>query len=176
MLELSLASGDPLLELQPLREHPAHWVVRRGHPLDRGRDATLAEVVQHRIALATRMPPRILEPLLRERQVGARQRNGIDALTCPDVAMNVRLALRLDLVTALPLALVRTELADGALVAIGHEPWMKTQFGIARPRRSGAAAAAAFAEVLAQVDARFPDDPVPASTPARRPTRTTRSR
>jgi DNA-binding transcriptional LysR family regulator len=176
VLELSLASGDPLLELQPLREHPAHWVVRRGHPLDRGHDATLTEIVRHRIALPTRMPPRILEPLLRHREPGAVHRNRIDALTCPDVAMNVRLALRLDLVTALPLALVRPELAAGTLVAIGHEPWMKTQYGIARPRRAGAPAAAAFAEVLTQVDARFADDAAPDTPPRRRAVSASRHR
>lgn len=176
VLELSLASGDPLLDLQALREHPAHWVVRRGHPLDRGHDATLAEVLRHRLVLPTRIPPRLLEPLLRNRQVGARARNGIGALTCPDIAMNVRLTRRLDLVTALPLALVRPELTDGTLVAIGHEPWMKTQFGIARPRRSGAPAAAAFAEVLTEVDARFPDVQAPTAQTPRRTGRTTRSR
>jgi hypothetical protein len=46
-------------------------------------------------------------------------------------------------------------------VAIGREPWMRTQFGIALPRRLRSSAATAFAEVLAEVDARFADDPSP---------------
>jgi DNA-binding transcriptional LysR family regulator len=159
VLELSLALDDPLLETQRLREHAAHWVVRRGHPLDRGRDATLAEILEHRTVAPTRMPPRILEPLLRARRgAGA---GFLPSLVHPDLKMNVRLAIALDLVAALPLRLVRDELAAGTLVAIGHEPWMRTQFGIALPRRQRSSAAMAFAEVLAEVDAHFSDDPSP---------------
>jgi DNA-binding transcriptional LysR family regulator len=146
-------------------------VVRRGHPLDRGRDATLAEVVRHRVALPTRMPPRILEPLLRHREGGQAASTQISALTCPDLAVTLRLVRKLDLVTAVPLALVRKEIAEGSLVVIGHEPWMKTQYGIAWPRKARTPAAAAFAEVLTQVDARFPDEAPPERGTPRRKTR-----
>jgi len=178
VLELSLAVDDPLLETQRLREHPAHWVVRRGHPLDRGRDAGLAEIVEHRIVAATRMPPRVLEPLLRARGANGASTNQVPWLVHPDLMMNVRLAKALDLITALPLRLVRDELAAGTLVAIGHEPWMRTQFGIAFPRRPRSSAATAFAEVLAEVDARFEDEPSKGGSPALRgvagPARTAR--
>jgi len=164
VLELSLALDDPLLQTQQLREHAAHWVVCRGHPLDRGRDATLAEILEHRTVAPTRMPPRILEPLLRARRgAGA---GFLPSLIHPDLMMNVRLAIALDLVAALPLRLVRDELAAGTLVTIGHEPWMRTQFGIALPRRQRSSAATAFAEVLAEVDARFADETAPDGSPA----------
>jgi DNA-binding transcriptional LysR family regulator len=143
-------------------------VVRRHHALDRGHEPTLAEVMRHRVALPTRMPPRVLEPLLRERPGGRLSPGDLGALTCPDVAMMVRLALRLDFVTAVPLALVRRELEEGTLVAIGHEPWMRTQYGLAWPKRARPPAAAAFAEILTQVDERFPDLVPPAGTGARR--------
>lgn len=166
VLELSLATDDPLLETRPLREHAAHWLVRRGHPLDRGRDATLSEITDHRIVAATRMPPRVLEPLLRARRADGAGARHFPSIVHPDLMMNVRLAKALDLVTALPLRLVRDELAAGTLVAIGREPWMRTQFGIALPRRLRSSAATAFAEVLAEVDARFADEPSPPGPPA----------
>lgn len=166
VLELSLATDDPLLETQPLREHAAHWLVRRGHPLDRGRDATLAEIIDHRIVAASRMPPRVLEPLLRARRADGAGTRQIPSLVHPDLMMNVRLAKELGLVTALPLRMVRDELAAGTLVAIGREPWMRTQFGIAIPRRVRSSAATAFAEVLAEVDARFADEPTRDGSPA----------
>jgi DNA-binding transcriptional LysR family regulator len=165
VLELSLATDDPLLETQPLREHALHWVVGRGHPLDRGRDATLAEIIDHRTVAASRMPPRILEPLLRARRADGAGTRQIPWLVHPDLMMNVRLAKELGLVTALPLRLVQDELAAGTLVAIGHEPWMRTQFGIALPRRLRSSAATAFAEVLAEVDARFLNEPSPQVSP-----------
>lgn len=167
VLELSLATDDPLLQTQPLREHPAHWVVRRGHPLDRGRDATLAEVIEHRIVTASRLPPRILEPLLRARRAGGAGALHVPSIVHPDLMMNARLAKELGLVTALPLRLVRDELAAGTLVAIGREPWMRTQYGIAFPQRPRSSAATAFAEVLAEVDARFADEPSLDGPPAR---------
>jgi hypothetical protein len=46
--------------------------------------------------------------------------------------------------------------ASGALVSVGREPWMHTQFGIVRPlRREQSPIASMFAEAVTEADAQF---------------------
>jgi DNA-binding transcriptional LysR family regulator len=156
VMETSLLADDPALEVRPLRTHEAHWVVRRGHPLDRGRDATMAEVVEHACAVPARLPPRVLEQILRARGRAAAARTPTVALQCADIGLLLRLAARVDVAVPVPLLLARPWLEAGTLVAIGREPWMVTQFGIVRPRqRPVNPIAARVAEALVQADAEF---------------------
>lgn len=156
VMETSLSEDDATLEVTPLFPHEAHWVVRRGHPLDTGAPASLADVLRHRLAMPARLPPRVLEPLMRQRPGGRASANGLATLTCPDVALALRLIRQLDLVMPMPRLLVAEALLAGELAAVGREPWMHTQYGVVRPRRrEQPRAASMLAEALVQADRQF---------------------
>lgn len=156
VMETSLSEDDATVEVTPLLPHEAHWVVRRGHPLDTGTAVSLADVLRHRLVMPTRLPPRVLEPLMRHRPGGRASANGLAALTCPDVALALRLMRQLDLVMPVPRLLVAEPLLAGELAAVGREPWMHTQYGVLRPRRrEQPRAASMLAEALVQADRQF---------------------
>ena len=159
VFETSLTEDDPTLEVRRLQEHRGHWVVRRGHPLARGRDAALAEVLKYPLAFPTRFPPRALEPMLRHRPAGGPSGNQLATLLCADLRLLLRLVARSDFVTGTAPLLVRAELEAGTLVSVGSEPWMTSRYGIHRPRqREHSPFAAMLSEAFAEADAQFAAD------------------
>lgn len=156
VFETSLTEDDPTLEVRRLLEHQGQWVARRGHPLDRGRDPALAEILAYPVAFPTRFPPRILEPMLRQRPAGGPPGNQLASLLCPDLRLLLRLVARTDYVTVTAPLLVRAELEAGTLVRLGGEPWMTSRYGIHRARqRDHNPFATMLAEAFAEADAQF---------------------
>lgn len=132
---------------------PAHLFVRAGHPLSSRGALTMRDVLDHPFVQISRLPPRVLKPVL---EVRSRTLSGtatsqlpFPALECPTVPLGAAAVLGSNAVMLATLAMVARELAAGTIVPILHEPWMHTDWSIMRLRRrtSGPTATAFIAEL-----------------------------
>jgi DNA-binding transcriptional LysR family regulator len=136
--EVSLLGREADLEVLPLpTRHQTHFFARAGHPLARRRPIPTAELFAWPFVTPSRMPPRVLDPLLTE------QRNAIarglpvrlwPSIECTNLATMKRIVADSNTISASILASIAVELKSGRFVLLGTEPWLYLQYGIASLR------------------------------------------
>jgi DNA-binding transcriptional LysR family regulator len=128
--------------------------VRAGHPLTATPDPGLAQILSFPLVLTGRLPPRILDPLLRQSPPLGAPLKAMPAIAVESLAMMKAVVASSDAVALLTLSAIASELAGRRLVALAHvEPWVHTQYGIVRLRqRSLSPTARIFLDHVRQVD------------------------
>jgi len=132
--ETSTLSREPDLDIEQLpSEHSVYFFARAGHPLA-GRDRlTTDETLAWPFATPSRVPPRILEPMLLAHRaaVGALAvPRPFPSIDCNGLAAVKRIIATSDAVSGSILSCIATELESGKFVLLGTEPWMHLQYGI----------------------------------------------
>jgi DNA-binding transcriptional LysR family regulator len=149
--EGTILEDDESLEIvEQLEPIKGYVVVRAGHPLTKG-TATLRRVLDYPLVQVSRLPPRVLKPLLDA--VGASSPAGsqrpLPAIDCPTVSLAIATMLGSDAVMLATRGMVKRELALGQVVCLFHEPWMRTGWALMQLRhRSPSPAAIEFQAVL----------------------------
>jgi DNA-binding transcriptional LysR family regulator len=133
--ETSLLTRELDLEVVTLPvRHPIYFIARTGHPLTQRAGALrAAEIFEWPFATPSRIPPRVLEPMLAaQREAVARQEmpHPFPAIECNGLEPLKRMVVTSDLVTATILPCIAEELEQGTLQLLGTESWMHLQYGI----------------------------------------------
>jgi DNA-binding transcriptional LysR family regulator len=132
--ETSTLAREPDLDIVPMpAQHSVFFVARSGHPLDGHASVTAADILQWPFATPSRVPPRILDPMLAAHRKAARQ--GMPAPPFPSVQCNSlapirRILASSDAVSGTILSCIAQDLESGELVLLGTEPWLHLQYGI----------------------------------------------
>jgi DNA-binding transcriptional LysR family regulator len=133
--EISTLQKEHDLDIQPLSRHPLHFVARAGHPLAGRARVTPTDNFSFPMVALSRMPPRILEPML------AAQRGAVDpvaagrafpAVECLALSAVKRIVSSSDAITACTLSCVASELEEGRFIVLGGEPWLTMHNGLVR--------------------------------------------
>ena len=152
--ESTVQEGDESIDLFELLEPiPACLFARRGHPLCAA-NATLRDVLDYPLVQVSRLPPRVLKPLLDE--LGTSSTAGpshpVPAIECPTVPLAVATVVGSDAVMLASLGLMKRELALGRIVPVFRESWMRSNWAFMKLRnRSPSPAATAFLAILRDV-------------------------
>jgi DNA-binding transcriptional LysR family regulator len=132
--ETSTLARETDLEIEPLpSEHSVHFFARAGHPLTRERTLTAAQVLAWPFATPSRVPPRILEPMLLAHRAAAGALavpRPFPSIDCNGLAAVKRVIATSNAVSASILSCIATELEADKFVLLGTEPWMHLQYGI----------------------------------------------
>jgi DNA-binding transcriptional LysR family regulator len=133
--ETSLLTREPDLEVVPMPvHHPLYFFARAGHPLARS-DAPLraAGVMAWPFATPSRIPPRVLDPLLaahREASLRIADARPFPAIECNGLAPVKRIVAASNVVSASILPCIAEDLDGGRFVLLTTEPWMHLQYGV----------------------------------------------
>jgi DNA-binding transcriptional LysR family regulator len=132
--ETSLLTREPDIEVAALgSSRPAYWVARAGHPLAGRTGIDASEVLRYPFVTPSRVPPRVLEPLLRAHG-RANAHSGVQrpwpAIQCNGIAPVKRIVACSDAVTGAVLSSVSGELEAGQFALLGSENWLALQYGV----------------------------------------------
>jgi DNA-binding transcriptional LysR family regulator len=133
--EASLLAREPDLQVESMPvPHPAYFFVRAGHPLtQRDLPVQAAEVLAWPFASPSRIPPRVLEPLLAAHREGATRSSTtrpFPAIECDGLAAAKRIVAISDAVSASILPCIAEDLDRGRFVLLATMPWMYIHYGI----------------------------------------------
>lgn len=131
--ETSTLEGEQDLEIEPMARHPIYFLARPGHPLAGQPAPDIGAVFSHPIISPSRVPPRVLDPVLAAiaRTTGLQpEAHAFPALLCSDFSIIKQVVVGSNALMASTLASVRTELERGELVVLGGEPWMHLHYGL----------------------------------------------
>jgi len=133
--ETSLLAREPDLDVVPMPvRHPVYFFARAGHPLTAS-SATLraADVMSWPFATPSRIPPRVLDPMLAAHREGSsRLPSGrpFPAIVCNGLAPVKRIVAASDVVSASILPCIAEDLDSGRFVLLATEPWMHLHYGV----------------------------------------------
>ncbi|MGB7740216.1 MAG: LysR family transcriptional regulator [Steroidobacteraceae bacterium] len=133
--ETSLLTREPDLEVVPMPvQHPVYFFARAGHPLTRS-DVRLrvADVMAWPFAAPSRIPPRVLDPLLAAHRQGSSRLPSprpFPAIECNGLAPVKRIVAASDVVSASILPCIAEDLETGRFELLVTEPWMHLQYGV----------------------------------------------
>lgn len=133
--ETSLLAREPDLDSAPTPlEHPVYFVARAAHPLARRKRAASPEdILEWPFATPSRIPPRVLDPLLAAHRKGQARHASprpMPAIECNGLEPVKRIVATSDVVTATILPCIADELESGKLVLLGTAPWLSLQYGV----------------------------------------------
>jgi DNA-binding transcriptional LysR family regulator len=131
--EISTLQAEYDLQIEPLAEHPLFFVARSGHPLAGRGEVTAADTFAFPFVAPSRIPPRVLEPMLkaqREASAPAAVARAFPSLECGSLAVMKRIVADSDAITAVTLPCVSAELADHRLTLLGRAPWLSVHYGL----------------------------------------------
>jgi DNA-binding transcriptional LysR family regulator len=131
--EISTLQAEHDLQVERLAEHPLFFVARSGHPLAGRGDVTAADTFSFPFVAPSRIPPRILEPMLkaqREASTPEAATRAFPSLECSSLATVKRIVAESDAITALTLPCVAVELDERRLTLLGQAPWLSVHYGL----------------------------------------------
>ena len=154
--EVSHATGDDRVVVEPLPEHQAFFFCRAGHPLAGRTDLTAEEVGTYPLAL-TLVPRRLLEHL--GTAAGVASNDAREGSSTPHFRVETPYLARAivresDAIGAALLTQIEHDIALGHVVTLPLRlPWLTTRYGILRlARRTPSPAAMAFLQILRDVE------------------------
>jgi DNA-binding transcriptional LysR family regulator len=138
--ETSTLQREPDLEVTALgTSHPVYFFARAGHPLAGAGPREIAQILSWPFVSPSRIPPRMLDPLLAGQRQAARLGGAppppFPAVECNAVAPVRRIVRDSDVVSASILPCISRELEAGEFMLLGREPWMHLHYGIVRLAR-----------------------------------------
>jgi DNA-binding transcriptional LysR family regulator len=131
--EISTLEGQQDLAVEPMSRHPVYFAARRAHPLAGRRQVRTGELFAWPFALASRVPPRLLEPLLAAKRTSREPASAarvFPSITCNSLSTVKGIVERSDAVTALTLPCIAAELASGTWAVLATAPWLHTHYGM----------------------------------------------
>jgi DNA-binding transcriptional LysR family regulator len=132
--ETSTLQREADLEVVALESrHAMHFCARAGHPLTARRTIGLADLFEWTFVVPSRIPPRLLDPLLAAHRAAARRglrTRPFPTIQCNGLAPVKRILAGSDAVSATILSCISSELESGTLVLLGTEPWLNLNYGI----------------------------------------------
>jgi DNA-binding transcriptional LysR family regulator len=157
--ETSTMQREADLEIEPLGERPMYFVARAGHPLAARIGVSAAEAVDYPIVAMSRVPPRILEPMIvaqrRASPPGGWMRP-LPAIENATLAAVKQMLLGSDVISVVPVACIRDELRSGTMVLLGSAPWLRQHYGVVKLRSMALGQAAAqLRQALVEAEARL---------------------
>jgi DNA-binding transcriptional LysR family regulator len=133
--ETSTMLLDHDLDIEPMSEHPMHFIVRKGHPLAGRTNFTTTDIFTFPSVTPHRLPPRVLEPLLAAQRKSpdpvAAQR-AFPSLECNAMAAIKRIVAGSDAIMTAMLSSITSELESGQLTILPREPWLSTHYGLVK--------------------------------------------
>jgi DNA-binding transcriptional LysR family regulator len=157
--ETSTLQREAELEIVPMPSaHAVHFVARAEHPLAGRGAARVEDIFAYPFVTPSRIPPRVLDPMLAAHRAGAAARKSalpFPAIQCTGLAPVKRILTGSDAISASILSCVATELELGKLVLLGTAPWLYLQYGVVSLRgRPWTQAAERFREYVLQAERR----------------------
>ncbi len=133
--EASLLAREPDLEIAPMPvRHPLYFFARAGHPLAQARASVrAADVMEWPFATPSRIPPRVLEPLLAAHREGSSRLAAappFPAIECSGLSPVKRLVAASNAVSASILPCIADELDSGRFALLATAPWLHLQYGL----------------------------------------------
>jgi DNA-binding transcriptional LysR family regulator len=133
--ETSVLAREPDLDVTQIpARHPAYFFARAGHPLTRSESPVrAADVLAWPFAAPSRIPPRVLDPLLaahRESSSRSSAARPFPAIECNGLAPMKRIVAASDAVSASILPCIAEELDSGRFVLLATEPWLFLHYGV----------------------------------------------
>jgi DNA-binding transcriptional LysR family regulator len=156
--ETSLLTREPDLEVVALPvAHAVYFVARAHHPLSGSTGPVrAADVLAWPFVTPSRIPPRILDPLLAANREAFQRTTSLrpfPAIECNGLEPVKRIVATSDAVTATLLSCIANELDSGEFVVLGTEPWMHLHYGIVSLRgRPWTQVADAMREIVLQAE------------------------
>jgi DNA-binding transcriptional LysR family regulator len=154
--EISHATGDERVVVEPLPEHQAYFFCRAGHPLATRSDLTAEDILAYPLAV-TLVPRRLLEHL--GTAAGSRLDDPREGTATPHIRVETPYLARAivresDAIGAALPTQIEHDIALGDVVTLSLRlPWLKTHYGILRlARRTPSPAVAEFLQVLREVE------------------------
>jgi len=164
--ETSTLQREPDLEIAAMRSaHPVYLVSRAGHPLAGGAAVTVEDALQFPFVTPSRIPPRVLDPMLAAHRASARRlrtSRPFPAIQCNGLAPVKQILSNSDAVSATILSCIASELERGQLVLLGTAPWLHLRYGIVSLKgRPWTQTAEKFREYVLQAERRAAADEEP---------------
>lgn len=108
---------DPQIHVTRLNPHPAHFVVRTGHPLlDLRRNPTLDQILRYPISGTSRLPA----PLVKQFIAANPNARSMPSVTCESLEMIKAIIAESDTVGLLPLNVVLPAMKDGTMAIVPY--------------------------------------------------------
>ena len=161
--ETSTLQREAELEIAPMASsHAVHFVARADHPLAGRGTITVEDIFEYPFVTPSRIPPRILDPMLaahRAAMAGRKNALPLPSIQCTGLAPVKRILAISDAVSASILSCVATELEQGHLVLLGTAPWLHLHYGIVSLKgRPWTRAAETLREYVLQAERRAADE------------------
>jgi len=133
--ETSVLAREPDLDVTQIpAQHPAYFFARAGHPLTRSESPVrAADVLAWPFAAPSRIPPRVLDPLLAAHRASSSRSSAarpFPAIECNGLAPVKRIVAASDAVSASILPCIAEELDSGRFVLLATEPWLFLHYGV----------------------------------------------
>jgi DNA-binding transcriptional LysR family regulator len=132
--EISTLQQEQDIDVAPMgATHPLFFVARSSHPLVKKRNVTMAEILEWPFVAPSRVPPRVLEPLLlahRSRPSLRGEARPFPAIECGAMAAVKRIIEQSHSVTAFTLTGMSEELESGRYVILGTASWAFLRYGV----------------------------------------------
>lgn len=133
--DITQVEDDPDLIVEPLGTAQGFFVVREGHPLVGEESFSLERVLRYPLVSTSRLPPRILAPLQKQRGANQSGLLPLPAVVCEQISIIRQILARSDAVGMLVRTMIEPELRAGTLKLLrGDVPWLRTNFGVIRLR------------------------------------------
>ncbi len=157
--ETSTLQREPELDIAPMPSaHSVHFFARAGHPLADLGTAKVEDIFAYPFVSPSRIPPRILDPMLAAHRAGAAARKNtlpFPSIQCNGLAPVKRIVASSDAISASILSCVAAELELGQLVLLGTAPWLHLHYGIVSLKgRPWTQAAEKFREYVLEAERR----------------------
>lgn len=132
--ETSTLVHETDLEVEQLgSRHALHFFARADHPLAGRHDVTAVETAEWPFVTPARMPPRVLEPMLRAHHTAlqaGRSPRPLPTLECSGIATVKRVVRSSNAISGSILSCIAAELEAGDFVLLGTEQWLHLEYGI----------------------------------------------
>jgi len=132
--ETSVLSREPDLDVVPLPvHHPVYFFARAEHPLADQRDVRAADVFAWPFVTPSRIPPRLLDPLIAAHREGSARQDAprpLPAILCNGLSAVKRIVAHSNAVSGSILPCIDDELESGRFVLLCTELWLSLQYGL----------------------------------------------
>jgi DNA-binding transcriptional LysR family regulator len=133
--EISTMLQEHDVDIEPMSAHSVYFIARKGHPLAGRTDVTTTDIFGFPSVAASRLPPRLLAPMLAAQRKSpdpvAAQR-AFPSLECNAMAAIKRIVAGSDAIMATTLSSIIAELDSGQLTILRGEPWLSTHYGLVK--------------------------------------------
>ena len=133
--EISTMLQESDLDIEPMSSHPLYYIARKGHPLAGRTDVTTTDIFAFPSVSPSRIPPRLLEPMLASQRKSSNPvaaQRAFPSLHCNAMSALKRVVEGSDAIMATTLSSIAAELDSGPLIVLCGEPWLSAKYGLVK--------------------------------------------